>query len=381
MADSFKRVAVFSSPLRRALGTATMMSSSSCAAVTSPSFVLPIDSQESTTGTSSYLPIVVWDGLCDCAARVNLLGGNRNAVRTGFLHCAANQDFNDDRTTKLQQALKEMRQLADTGLEHAPQQSCPFQLFKVDDQNALVPMAPPVRFFGSRNASSPSEDSSINPAAASCRDEGAPIDQVVRMAIDAGCDACIVVSHREEIRELYRYRCNYQADRRSLPYCCIGRFEVEEEEEESSLRWIMHDVTPFEELTVESVRSMLPLPRKLGKSFELKHPTTNSLPVCCVSLVLDETLPFVDIESCALSGLEMEATTTIGIEVQLELQKFHEEWFQFLHARDSPFASVVGTVAVRFEDDSLHEKQVWIHSIQQPKLPCPPRSIRMHVLF
>ena len=71
-AGHFQRVAIFSSPLRRAIGTATMLASSACADPTmKESFVLPAASEDQKSSTATNpIPIVVWDGLCDCAAQV-----------------------------------------------------------------------------------------------------------------------------------------------------------------------------------------------------------------------------------------------------------------------------------------------------------------------
>lgn len=116
-----RRVAVFTSPLRRSIGTAMMLSaaaatmsqSNSDSATTSSSyaglkFVLPtsaVETKESNNDGSDdadcssndshnnnnncRIPIVVHNGLSHCTALVARMGGSRNLIRAGMMPCAA----------------------------------------------------------------------------------------------------------------------------------------------------------------------------------------------------------------------------------------------------------------------------------------------------
>jgi len=50
------------------------------------------------------------------------------------------------------------------------------------------------------------------------------VDEAIRLTIASGCDTCIVVAHREAIRDMAKM-CSYHG-RIAHPYCCIGIFDV-----------------------------------------------------------------------------------------------------------------------------------------------------------
>ena len=96
-----EKVSVFTSPLRRAIGT-SMMISPSLAKVTRErinedgdgdsdgdysgiKFVLPTGINTDETTHPSNIPIVVYNGLCDCTAMVERLGGHKNLIRSNIL--------------------------------------------------------------------------------------------------------------------------------------------------------------------------------------------------------------------------------------------------------------------------------------------------------
>ena len=72
-----------------------------------------------------------------------------------------------------------------------------------------------------------------------------PVEEAVRMSIAAGCDVCIIGSHREEIRNVCQYRCGLRF-RHRIPYCAVGQFIVtanDDSDGERALSWHAHAVT------------------------------------------------------------------------------------------------------------------------------------------
>jgi hypothetical protein len=309
-----RKVAVFSSPLRRAIGTALMVaqiqsqaelssSSSSSSSSYSLDWTLPIpqNSQQqgnnstinatltSDSGTgetiapSAILPIVVLNGLCDCTAQINHIGGHQNAIRAGFLNCAALNTNNDtDMSSPIMSEVHQMAPLVTALLASNKGQSpgrraFPLQFMRLNDcqgpsdsrREVFVPMTPPIWFpmdsFTACTSPVPLQQGTAAHGDSTCGtelrkcDSLSTIEQAVLWSIDAGCDTCIIVSHREEIRDLYKKKCEHvkQQHRLNIPYCGIGRFVVAVQDLSSfaspdttpTLHWTFHGLTSPEEMT------------------------------------------------------------------------------------------------------------------------------------
>jgi hypothetical protein len=220
----------------------------------------------STTSMTS-IPIVVWNGLCDCAAQVVHMGGHRTAFRTGFVTYAATNQFRPETFSQSPMATtwQEMRHTARQGIPENRQSlsALPIQFWKADHTNQqLEPMTPPLNVADESVLSTRTHDPQVKqPLPFYLKDEP-PVDQVVRVALQSGCDVCIVASHREEIRELYKYRCGPQTPRKRLDYCCIGIFEVFSRDTGSDntispLEWRLHDVLPYSAMTSDFVQDII----------------------------------------------------------------------------------------------------------------------------
>jgi hypothetical protein len=307
-----RKVAVFSSPLRRAIGTALMVAqiqsqaelSSSSSSNYSLDWTLPVPQNRqqqgnnltitatltSPSGTgetiapSTVLPIVVLNGLCDCTAQMNHIGGHQNAIRAGFLKCAALSTNNDtDISSPIMSEVHRMAPLVTALLPSNKGQSparraFPVQFMRLNDcqgpsdssQELFAPMTPPIWLPMDSSTSCTSsvpleQGTAIHGDSASVTvlrkcDSLSTIEQAVLWSIDAGCDTCIVVSHREEIRDLYKKKCEHDKPqhRLSIPYCGIGRFVVSVQDLLSSLaspdttptlNWTFHGLTSPEEMT------------------------------------------------------------------------------------------------------------------------------------
>jgi hypothetical protein len=226
----------------------------------------------------SAIPIVVWNSLCDCAAQIACMGGHRNAIRTGFLHCAATREncIETFATSSMQkewkQMIKRLRATSINGIEKdddsspADTKSHSIQFWKPNDSKEWVPMTPELSLLGDDSEDSSTTTTKLQPPphnmmtrkpllSSTDREPDASssspgVNKVVRMSIDAECDVCIIVSHREEIRDLYQ-QCGYHRhDGKNIPYCGIGLFQVEQlVEDHDDLRWTLHGLVPPDELT------------------------------------------------------------------------------------------------------------------------------------
>mmetsp|Transcript_30236 Transcript_30236/g.73540 ORF Transcript_30236/g.73540 Transcript_30236/m.73540 type:complete len:548 (+) Transcript_30236:2214-3857(+) len=324
-------VCVFSSPLRRAVGTAMMLSvvnenaissspPSSNTKTTSINFTVPFANtspssssspqSSSSAGESAVIPIVILNGLCNCTALALRMGGFKNLVRTGYLHCAAIKTT-DKRTVstndgdeghnnntidnpiaweEFKNLRKIIRQTAliedDNNVTHPSEPStfadCDLQSIQLwmVGENEYSPMTPQLNWQEDKILNSTPDETVNNNSKKKphhIHHEPLPsessIDHAVRMAIDAGRKVVLVSSHREEIRDLARERCHYH-QRFHTPYCSVGQFEVtvasnadgDEVENEirsgktttstAPLQWICHNICPPEELDAQSISKM-----------------------------------------------------------------------------------------------------------------------------
>jgi hypothetical protein len=361
-------VTVFSSPLRRAVGTAMMLSvvnsyhtinvamsqaedtdqndniytaptakespppqsSSSVTARTATSttlkFTTPFPTQNDedddveTSPLSLTIPIVIHNGLADCTALVMRMGGCKNLVRTGFLHCAAvksspttsnirnssnghvqnqNNTEEDHETMannpvmweeiqKLSQTIQQTEIVPPPPLQPTTQfvdhDLEPVQFWQIGE-SVWTTMTPPIQWETSHKKThgqtgieydklhNTNHKDKKNPEKPTLVDEP-PIDQAVRIALNTGCKVVLVSSHREEIRYLATERCHYR-QRFHTPYCTVGQFEVlldgphgdrgnDNRNDSSSssqaqcqpLQWILHGVCPPEDLDSRSISRM-----------------------------------------------------------------------------------------------------------------------------
>lgn len=270
------KVAVFASPLRRVIGTAMMISDAMSSLECPWEVIVPTNDPNQCSGVerkssnTSSIPIVVWNSLCDCAAQIESMGGHRNAIRTGFITCAATPE-QDPETFSESLMAATWQEMKHAAIQGAPNivPTRPIQFWKADPTTSqIMPMTPELTIVDDGAATrrslqrmGPPRSQRVYPLPLVVKDDP-PIDQVVRMAIQSGCDVCIVASHREEIRELYKYRCGPQTVRKQLDYCCIGAFQVMARESANDnptlpLEWRLHDVIPCSAMTPDIVQDMV----------------------------------------------------------------------------------------------------------------------------
>jgi phosphohistidine phosphatase SixA len=451
-----EKVAVFTSPLRRAIGTAMMLGDGAKIAniktgfcnnhdedkYSGIKFVLPTaDSGESNSRSTKEtddrccIPIVVHNGLCDCTALVARLGGNKNLIRAGLIPFAAlpsNAIPNDKRKAMLTR-IEQMRKRARGGEVYKPEmhsledigsndESCiPVQFWKVENdmqgsgiKSSFVALTPKICLNKSPHGDNIFADENITLTPSLVDHERSPIDQVVRMAFNSGCDACIVSSHREEIRELCKERCGLRHLRIILSYCCIGSFEVLVDEQKSDyhphprngnqftsdnapLQWILHSVTSPDEFSSQSVSEMLsvslsnPGDDTRLNSFPITYPVIErtTLHLCHAKLVLDDLAAknaVIDIANCSVTGIHAagssvhdRASSPNTFSLNFQIIKGYHSWLEFLQRLHDDVAH--GYVEFyRGDRTKTIRSQLFIRPDQQHPLPCPAKTIRIEVL-
>jgi Histidine phosphatase superfamily (branch 1) len=449
-----ERVSVFSSPLKRAVGTVMMLASAiqatqranretttingvvgegeeGCGGTdySGVSFRLPIsDTREESEGlvmdstsvdgvsadaTATTVPVVIHNGLCDCTAMVGRLGGHNNVIRAGFLPCAATPENSINNTNSpLRKELVAMTDRAVQALENVDYDyiNSPFlQFWKIQDET-LAPMTQPLRLIRndlleeeqqSEGSQSGAMVRSVVPDA-----HESPIDHVVRMALIGGCDACVVSSHREEIRDLAEKRCRLLQELESIAYCAIGLFEawieqdvnVETNEHDQDvamiqpLQWALHNIAEPDDARAPRVSEMLFHSTKVSpKSVEISWPVIERtmLCLCEARLVLDDRADessVVGIHSCILMGADQKsriaATTSMSklssITLELQITKGRHSWLTFLRRLRDGIA--FGTIELEITGRANPSKHsVYVRPDQQPPLPCPPKTITLEV--
>lgn len=443
-AAHIERAVIFSSPMRRALGTIMMLASAMGTVqggghartmngerekvdYTGVSFALPSmdngkedkvedgrptrDVENGVRGTQ-IIPVVVHNGLCQCTALVGRLGGHDNVVRAGLIRCAAKEENSVlNKQSPIRKELDEMKSRAvealegDSGLSGAPLQFC-----KIQDEK-LLPMTPPIH-LNRRDLQEEEqyEDKQCEmmscPAGLDVFSEP-PIDQVVRMAMKAGFHACVVSSHREEIRDLVEKRCKSYYDVDHIPYCAIGIFEAwidgscvaenddidQNVESRQQLQWALHNIAAPGNMHNLFVSDMLLRPNKVSsKPVEIFWPVIERTMLCLCKgkLILDEIAvesSVTGIHSCTLTGAtreipkEFNETThqPFPLTLTIEISEGRHSWLQFLRRLRDDVAH--GTIELEKVNSTVLSKfLVLLRPDRQPKLPCPPKVIHLDVL-
>lgn len=306
------------SPLRRCIGTAMMVAAAAAeptsARVSSVKFVLPtennvngqeqiedgdaMDTTATDNETSTTIPMLVMNGLGDCAAQMGHMGGIGKAVKAGWLACAAspgNHETNSA-TTPLQNSLETIADSATClqtrwGSTRTVTESCKLQFwreskyhyFESAPRSDFSRMTEPrtLQEHGGlvdgdhhREGTMSGEPSPMPKNAPSCDER---FDQAVERAVlqtaHAGLDTCILVTHREAIRWIETHwvrpmgppprnaeefeQCRKRLRRDSKlqatrTYCCVGDYQVTVDltnsKKPSVLSWETKKIVPWSEL-------------------------------------------------------------------------------------------------------------------------------------
>lgn len=257
-----KKAAIFVSPLQRTIATAAMIGMCQSTEV---DFTVIGGNDETVEST---LPLIVVNGLSDCAAHVERVGGAFAAVRKGYIDGAAmaanhiDVDSSPTSSTPLQQLLASITTLGDLVR--------PIQFYKEHD-GGFVPMSHPIVGCSESTTLNSLQPSPTTGSTLATRHRESPVDttpvarrasddcfmatikRLVRIAASRDCHVCVVVTHREGIRDLARSimrheNPHHRHPRLSTPYCCIGHFSAEiQDNADGAIKWQLHGVVPYQE--------------------------------------------------------------------------------------------------------------------------------------
>ncbi|KAG7374113.1 hypothetical protein IV203_013208 [Nitzschia inconspicua] len=315
----------------------------------------------------------------------------------------------------LRQSLEEIKSIARKNVnvqqvaDIAPQTS--IQLWKVEEgleigSSTFVPMAPPISLGAETNVKGYKDgtDRTIMSAPPSFDDELLkPIDRVAHATLYAGCDACIVSSHREEIRDLYKHRCGYKnVLHQEIPFGCIGVFEAYLEDvwtkgigsfhqPVSPIQWIFYGMFAPGQMPNDILQDIVSISQPVvenDKIFPISYPVIERTTVylCEATLVIDcLSLPhcITRIISLSINGMhpsqtqnKLQTFNCTGVDLNLQITRGHHSWLDFLrrlHVDDAH--GVIEYV----QNKSLKNSKVVIRPSRQALLPCPPKTILIEV--
>lgn len=357
------------------------------------------------------------------------MGGYKNLVRTGLLNCADVMSKNDGDTSSVQDSnqhnpnpmSEELQKLKaciqetcmtedEHGGRNVPVQSVQFWSMGTDSRSGFSPLAPPVRWKRTQECETLNEDrneaSTSIPEGPVVLEKERPVDQIVRLAMNAGCRVVVIASHREEIRDLYKQRCKATKHRFVTSYCCVGQFEVLVDDESTTsednptppewrdppkLQWILHGVTRPEDLTTRSISDMVVLPGDISReTVEITWPVIErtTLTLCEANLIVDAPAKEASVRcvrTCTMTGAD-KASDTMKIDrnsssyiLSLQIVKGHHSWLEFLgRLCDNDVAS--GTMEMELTNGQRELVRILLWPDRQPELPCPPKTIHLDVI-
>jgi broad specificity phosphatase PhoE len=445
-AAHIERVIIFSSPMRRVMGTIMMLAPAIGTVqghdrtrsvigerehleYSGISFGLPSaanekdddiekrttairDIESDETGTR-IIPIVVHNGLCQCTALVGRLGGHKKVIRTGIVRCAAMEANSvSNKQSPVRKELVAMKSRAVEALDSYSDVPSDTQLqFWMIKDEKLLPMTRPISLKRHNIQEEDQEDErpyEIMACPVVLHDSEPPIDQVVRMAMTAGYDACVVASHREEIRDLVEKRCKSKHDVDDIPYCAIGMFEAwldgvgSTEKDDNGqtvnsgqeLQWALHNIAAPEDLHNMRVSDMLSRPNVVPyKQVEILWSVIERtmLRLCQGRLIIDNIASessVAGICSCRLTGAGRKLPTELNgprcqpspLTLTVEITQGHHSWLQFLGRLRCDIA--YGTIELEHCNNLVPSKYtVVLRPDRQPQLPCPPKVLYLDVFL
>ena len=244
-----KEVAVFSSPLRRTIGTALMIA---CAPSNKKvKMILPTPNDD--VIQQGCIPVLVMNGLCDCAAAVERIGCANLAVSKGYIDNAAMRENDSSESSPFLRSLDGLVSVAKCSSECCGTgDSSMIQFWKENDYSSrsFSPMTPPISIRESIPVSRnlPELKQTFTPVSSKQSADCflTTLNRAIRLTVAANCNACIVVTHREGIRYLVRQVCQYRNEgvKLSTPYCCIAKFTAAVSSEK--IQWDFEHLSSYE---------------------------------------------------------------------------------------------------------------------------------------
>ena len=272
------RVAVFSSPLRRAIGTSLMLGTVAFDDDKNIQWSSPVGDD---SVDPRVIPVTVLNGLGDFAARVNRLGGTDALVPQGLIRCGTMPSNDGSEDSPFVRSLRTMpshsagrdrkasrvefwtplgarmsRPIDPRCVEYQPETNADktSELHKQTAYKDALRRTEKVRRQSTLG-------SPLTQAKPSPPDPIGAVDEAIRITAARGCDTCIIVAHREGIRDLAALCSNVYKLR--TPYCCIGSFGATLTARSrvgaaSRVTYNFWNVWPFEAFRAHSIPQPLP---------------------------------------------------------------------------------------------------------------------------
>lgn len=275
------KVAVFSSPLRRAIGTSLMIGSvpwDESIHWSAPAQAAYASSSNSNSNEGCHrtktIPVTVLDGLGDFASRIYHTGGTSLLSQKGLLRCSSTLSGNDggcespfvqtlasmpshesgdmfDRTNDVRFWTPEGQSLSgtiDPHTKHYRAETVGDRIREIQKQNTyFAKVAKREQKAKKRGSFRPSQPPP-NPLRA--------VDEAIRTTLARGCDTCLIVAHREAIRDVKEEECNHLFSI-ALPYCCIGSFGATTRRRNDRVYYNFWSLAPLEKFDRTSIPQCL----------------------------------------------------------------------------------------------------------------------------
>jgi hypothetical protein len=258
-----RQIAVFSSPLRRTIGTSLMIWEAFQEAC---SHNCHNNIGVSCNDLSLHSGVIVFNGLGSCAKYCQRYGGADVPVRAGKIPCG-DVFFNNGKSTECPIAMElvSMRTFGTQAVGKQPSEtiSVPRYLKLDATTGKLVPLSPPPDERDNAAASAApiihEQKEVILPE--QCRQTQSTesfrtsLDRAVHTAHAMGCDTLIVSTHREAFVSLLEKWGRNGKPYKGHPYCCIAVFEATlmVPSSKETVQWSFHGITPYEKFTASSL--------------------------------------------------------------------------------------------------------------------------------
>ncbi|CAB9497516.1 expressed unknown protein [Seminavis robusta] len=295
--DDTKPMLLATSPLRRCIGTAMMVAAAQAQTESTLQFVLPSQQATGTQDAKNPIPLLVMNGLGDCAAQMQHMGGIGKVIQAGWLDCAASpsNDCNSNNDTPIKTCLTRMAKAAATvaqaeAVKDQSKQnhdeihtSVPLQFWRESTYytkartkplQGLAPLTHPKSLAEhaattiGASANPSTDDPTTMQRNAPYFDErcAQALERAVWRTVHSGLDTCVLVTHREAIRFVEGYWASQSqqqvghcgAKHRNISrqnmsatklYCCVGIYSVSVDmTTHRVLGWQAKGVVPYQTL-------------------------------------------------------------------------------------------------------------------------------------
>jgi hypothetical protein len=216
------------------------------------------------------------------------------------------------------------------------------------------------------------------------------LDFCVRLASHWKCNICIVVTHREAIRDLSKHKCGYvpyhngSKSRLGTPYCCIATFVAQVEREH--VDWACHGILPYEQFDSTRVPYVV-IPPAISPdattTIEQSTAGNETLLLCtidCNPMEQSNGKLGSCIKLTYLKADEDFEESTSRLHLRFKIYAGGRQVVDFLQRLRKKRCVALGRTAWNYVDGHQMEMNLNIGWSQQLELPCPPVWIGIDLL-